>query len=64
MSDEKVTIKLIKNGPARVEVDSAEIVKVDGTVVKKEGSFSLCRCGVSKSKPFCDGSHIVAHFKD
>jgi CDGSH-type Zn-finger protein len=64
MTDQKVVIKLIPNGPARVETDRCEIVKTDGSVIVKESSFSLCRCGASKSKPFCDGSHILTHFKD
>lgn len=25
--------------------------------------FTLCRCGGSKKKPFCDGSHLENDFK-
>jgi CDGSH-type Zn-finger protein len=26
-------------------------------------SYALCRCGHSKNKPFCDGTHVSVHFK-
>jgi CDGSH-type Zn-finger protein len=29
----------------------------DGTVYEKRNRVTLCRCGKSKNKPFCDGSH-------
>ncbi|MBS0378566.1 MAG: CDGSH iron-sulfur domain-containing protein [Proteobacteria bacterium] len=34
----------------------------EGEPVKTEDSYALCRCGHSKNKPFCDGSHTKARF--
>jgi CDGSH-type Zn-finger protein len=61
MADVKVTVR--DNGPYRIE----------GVVVVEDGSgqsfglggrtgISLCRCGHSANKPFCDGSHAKAGF--
>ncbi|MEY4347541.1 MAG: hypothetical protein RJA68_1044, partial [Actinomycetota bacterium] len=38
------------------------VVDADGNVVETKTDFSLCRCGASKEKPFCDGSHRDAGF--
>lgn len=32
-------------------------VDKDGNEEIKEGKMALCRCGLSKNKPFCDGTH-------
>jgi len=33
-----------------------------GRELPQAESYALCRCGASKHKPFCDGSHVAAGF--
>ena len=56
MSD--VTISVKKNGPFRVE-GPVRLLDVEGNEYDLTGKpgISLCRCGHSANKPFCDGSH-------
>lgn len=53
------------NGSLRVEGDF-EIVDQQGRAFGLGGrtAITLCRCGHSKNKPFCDGSHRVVGFQD
>lgn len=37
-----------------------EIEGVDGTPYEKRNRITLCRCGKSKHKPFCDGKHWMS----
>ena len=57
----EVTIQVRKNGPYRVEAPagSVKLVDADGNEYDLQGktAFSLCRCGASVNKPFCDGTH-------
>ena len=39
------------------------IESADGHVYEVRNRVTLCRCGHSKNKPFCDGSHLMAQFK-
>ena len=51
-------LTILSNGSIKVEGDF-EIVDKKGAVYNLQGRevISLCRCGLSKNKPFCDGSH-------
>jgi CDGSH-type Zn-finger protein len=40
------------------------ITGADGVAYEVRNRVTLCRCGESKNKPFCDGSHIKAGFRD
>ena len=40
------------------------IRRADGTFLETRNRVTLCRCGQSKNKPFCDGTHGKIGFKD
>ena len=71
MADVKITVR--PNGPYRVEcatTGSVEMVDASGNAYDlstkvKDGklAFSLCRCGASVNKPFCDGTHSKIGFQ-
>jgi CDGSH-type Zn-finger protein len=56
-------IKVRVNGPLLCTGD-IEVQDADGKVLEKSDDVALCRCGHSRSKPFCDGSHRDAGFTD
>ena len=61
MSKTKLTIN--NNGSVKIEGDF-EIVDRNGNAYGLQGRtiISICRCGLSKNKPFCDGAHN-GHFE-
>jgi CDGSH-type Zn-finger protein/uncharacterized Fe-S cluster protein YjdI len=50
------TLRVRENGPIAVHAP----VRLDGAEAGLR--VTLCRCGASKNKPFCDGSHSAAGF--
>lgn len=68
-------IKVSKNGPYFVSDNlplNKNIIEYDnegiplktekGKLIPTHQDYALCRCGHSKNKPFCDGSHKINHF--
>jgi CDGSH-type Zn-finger protein len=53
-----VTITVRANGPYKVEGPVRVIDSEGNEFVAPEGrAIALCRCGRSRTKPFCDKSH-------
>ncbi len=63
MADTKITVN--NDGSIRIEGDFA-IYDPQGNPFGLAGrtTISLCRCGQSQNKPFCDGSHARTGFQD
>lgn len=61
MEKTSVKITMQANGALLVE-GNITVVKKDGSSEAKEGRFSLCGCGYSQNKPYCDGSHKNNNF--
>lgn len=51
------TVRLRENGPLAIEAE----LMLRG-VAQAGPRATLCRCGQSMNKPFCDGSHVAAGF--
>lgn len=51
----KITFR--ENGPIVLQAEGELLFRSGETEEKKPGTVTLCRCGQSANKPFCDGSH-------
>jgi CDGSH iron-sulfur domain-containing protein 3 len=64
---EPVEIKVRANGPYKVSgpvrLVDADGNRIDTAAHEKNGTIVLCRCGQSRTKPFCDKSHRAACFE-
>lgn len=57
-----VEISSAPNGPLLVR-GPIEIRSADGAEIHTGTKGALCRCGASRNRPYCDGSHAVAGFE-
>jgi len=49
------------NGPLFLR-GRVRVVDADGKLIREDTRVALCRCGASRNKPFCDGSHLRIGF--
>lgn len=59
------TVTVLKNGPYHI-TGGIELIGENtqfGEGASKE-HYTLCRCGASENKPFCDGAHKSSNFND
>ncbi len=56
-------VTLAADGPAYLRGDVV-LVDSQGAEVARTTRAALCRCGASENKPFCDGAHTSAGFRD
>jgi len=56
-----LNVQPLPNGPLQVK-GNLEVVSGTGRTCNKVTETYLCRCGQSKNKPYCDGSHNAAGF--
>ncbi len=53
-----VTIRVVRDGPYQVSGDFTMVDHDGNPIPTTPGKrISLCRCGASTTKPFCDGTH-------
>ncbi len=60
---EALECDVMRNGPLIVK-GKVKVNLPDGSVVERSSRTAFCRCGASKNKPFCDGSHTEVGFVD
>lgn len=57
------SITVTKDGPYAV-AGAAQLLNQSWALGASTEHYTLCRCGASKNKPFCDGTHWSIGFKD
>ncbi len=61
-----LTVEMTENGPIMGPLwvtGNIPIERSDGEPLETRNRVTLCRCGFSRTKPLCDGSHRQAKMK-
>lgn len=59
----ETVIEVKSNGPLLI-YGTIRVKEKNGNETVKSHTTAFCRCGNSKNKPYCDGSHVKAKFTD
>jgi CDGSH-type Zn-finger protein len=63
MEREETTITPYRDGPLLVR-GPFRLVDQDGREIERDREVvALCRCGKSRMRPFCDGTHKLVRFR-
>ena len=63
MADDDVVITPYRDGPLLVR-GPFKLADQDGNVIEVgRKTVALCRCGKSRTRPFCDGTHQLVRFR-
>ena len=63
MADDEVTITSYRDGPLLVR-GPFRLQDQDGNeIVIERETVALCRCGKSRMRPLCDGTHRLVRFR-
>ncbi len=62
-AEEENTVRVAPDGPLYITGD-LDVEGAEDDMPSVRFRAALCRCGLSKNKPFCDASHVEAGFKD
>ena len=54
-------VRVLDGGPCRVE-GGVPLLDHEAAGIEAPAAYSLCRCGGSQNKPFCDGTHKSNNF--
>lgn len=56
-------VAVLPGGPLWVR-GGVPLVSADGTLLEPRNRMTLCRCGQSSNKPYCDGTHVSLNFDE
>jgi CDGSH-type Zn-finger protein len=58
-----VVITPYRDGPLIIRGTFSLGDEITDATTERKGPVALCRCGKSRTKPFCDGTHKLTRFR-